>query len=79
MEINRPGAKALTEEQQQLFAQARETLHQKALSGGLTATDVRAIVGSMRAHPDVSYEVIQLLFEEVRQLPEGQRLLSFDD
>lgn len=79
MDIQRPGAKPLTPEQEQLFSEARERLHRKAVSGGLTASDVQTIVQSMRAHPDVSYEVIQLLFDEVRQLPEGQRLLSFDD
>lgn len=79
MEIHRPGAKPLTAEQGQMLAKARATLHRKAIGGGLEPDNVRAIVTALRTRPEVGHAVLQLLFEEVSQLPEGQRLLRFDD
>lgn len=82
MEIHRPGAKPLTPEQQQAFERARGELHQRALNGGLTSDDVQRIVAAMRAHPEVSYEVIQLLMEEATTLQgagPGIRLLNLND
>jgi hypothetical protein len=79
MEIHRPGAKPLTAEQGQMLAVARATLHRNAVSGGLDQDDVRAIARALRARLEVGHAVLQLLFEEVSQLPEGQRLLRFDD
>lgn len=79
MEIHRPGAQPLTQEERQLFNTARARLHHKVVSGGLSQDDVRAIVSSLRNHPATSYAVLNLLFDEVRLLPEGQRLLRFDD
>ncbi len=82
MEIHRPGAKPLTPEQQQAFERARGELHQRALNGGLTSDDVQRIVAAMRAHPEVSYEVIQLLMQEAATLQgagPGVRLLNLND
>lgn len=81
MEINRPGAKPLTPEQQQAFDRAREELHQRALHGGLSSDDIQRIVSAMKAHPEVSYEVIQLLMQEAATLQEGGpgiRLLNLE-
>jgi hypothetical protein len=82
VEIHRPGAKPLTPEQQQAFERARGELHQRALNGGLTSDDVQRIVAAMRAHPEVSYEVIQLLMQEAATLQgagPGVRLLNLND
>ncbi len=82
MEINRPGAKPLTPAQQEAFDRAREEVHQRALHGGLSSDDVQRIVAAMRAHPEVSHEVIQLLMDEVATLRgagPGIRLLNLND
>lgn len=82
MEINRPGAKALSPAQQEAFERARAEVHQRALNGGLSTVDVQRIVSAMRAHPEVSYEVIQLLMDEVATLQgagPGIRLLNLND
>ena len=82
MEINRPGAKPLTPEQQQAFERAKQEVHQRALNGGLSSDDVQRIVMAMRAHPEVSHEVIQLLMDEVATLQgagPGIRLLNLND
>ncbi|MFM7634772.1 MAG: hypothetical protein ACKO7Z_04135 [Cyanobacteriota bacterium] len=82
MEINRPGASALTPEQQSALERARAEIHGRALQGGLTSDDVQRIVAAMKAHPEVSHEVIQLLMEEVATLQgagPGIRLLNLDD
>ena len=81
MEIHRPGAKPLTPQQQQAFERAREQVHQRALHGGLSSDDVQRIVAAMKAHPEVSYEVIQLLMQEVATLEgagPGVRLLNLE-
>ncbi len=82
MEINRPGAQPLTPEQQQAFERAKAEVHRRALSGGLSGDDVQQIVRAMKAHPEVSYEVIQLLMQEVASLQgadPGIRLLNLND
>lgn len=82
MEIDRPGAQPLTPEQQQLFDEARIQLHQKALQGGLHLEDIRQIVTAVRAHPEISHEVVQLLMDEVSVLHGADpslRLLNLDD
>lgn len=82
MEINRPGAKPLTPELQAAFERAREELHQRALHGGLSTDDVHRIVNAMKAHPEASYEVIQLLMQEAATLQgagPGIRLLNLND
>ena len=82
MEINRPGAKPLTPEQQQAFERAKAEVHRRALHGGLSSDDVQQIVSAMKAHPEVSYEVIQLLMQEVASLQgadPGIRLLNLND
>ena len=82
VEIHRPGAKPLTPEQQQLLERARADLHQRALNGGLSSDDVQRIVAAMKAKPEVSYAVIQLLVAEAATLQgagPGIRLLNLDD
>ena len=81
MEINRPGAQPLTPEQQKAFERAKQEVHRRALHGGLSSDDVQQIVNAMKAHPEVSYEVIQLLMEEVATLQgagPGVRLLNLE-
>lgn len=78
MEIQRRGSTPLTAEQEKLFAHYRDQLHTKALHGGLSGEDVQTIIRAVKAHPDVSFEVLEVLFDEVRRLPDGQRLLSVD-
>jgi hypothetical protein len=81
VEINRPGSKPLTAEQQKLLEHYRQELHQRALHGGLSGDDVQRIVTAMKAHPEVSFEVIQVLVEEAATLQEagpGIRLLDLE-
>jgi hypothetical protein len=82
VEIDRPGAHALTPEQEKLFEEARATLHRKALQGGLHLEDIRQIVAAVRAHPEISHAVVQLLMDEVSVLQGADpslRLLNLDD
>jgi phosphoribosylanthranilate isomerase len=78
MEIHRQGGAPLSPAQEQVLAHYREQLHERALHGGLTPENVQDIVRAVRAHPDVSFEVLEVLFDEVKRLPDGQRLLSFE-
>lgn len=78
MEINRPGAKPLTPEEQALVETFRKRLHERVASVGLTSDDVRSIIEGMRRHPDASTEAIGVLMEEARNLLPGQRMVTFD-
>ena len=78
MEVHRYGAKPLTPEQEVIFEQYRQKLHQRALHGGLTSDEVRRIVVAMKANTNVSSEILQVVFDEVEKLAPGQRLLSFE-
>ncbi|MCP9773058.1 hypothetical protein KBY66_10530 [Synechococcus sp. Tobar12-5m-g] len=79
MEIDHPGAKPLTEEEQALLEQFRTRMHERRISTtGLTADDIRHIVAGIRSHPHASVEVIRILREEVQAILPGQRLLTFD-
>lgn len=78
MEINHPGAKPLTPEEQALLEMFRQRLHDRVASVGLTSDDVRRIIEGMRNHPDASTEAVRILMEEARALLPGQRMVSFD-
>lgn len=74
MEINRPSARPLTPEEQVVFEEFRQTLHQKVLAGGLHGDDIRHLVAGIRAHPDASEAIVDAVAEEVRNL--GQPLVD---
>ena len=74
MEINRPSARPLTPEEQVVFEEFRQTLHQKVLAGGLHGDDIRQLVAGIRAHPDASEAIVDAVAEEVRTL--GQPLVD---
>ena len=74
MEINRPSARPLTPEEQVVFEEFRQTLHQKVLAGGLHGDDIRQLLAGIRAHPDASEEIVAAVAEEVRSL--GQPLVD---
>lgn len=74
METNHPGARRLTAEEQVLFDEFRQRLHQKALAGGLHSDDIQRIVAGIRAHPDASEAIVAALAEEMRAL--GQPLVD---
>ncbi len=74
MEINHPGARPLTPEEQAVFEAFRQKLHQKALAGGLHSDDIQRLVAGIRAHPDASDAIVAALAEEVRTL--GQPLVD---
>jgi hypothetical protein len=76
--MNRPGALPLSPGQQELLEQAHRQLHERMLHGGLTSSDVNHIVTALRDHPAMGTEVLQILREEVRQLPLGHGLINFD-
>ncbi len=78
VEINHPGAKPLSTEEQALLEQFRQRLHERVVSVGLTADDVRRIVEGIRSHPAASLEVMRLITEEARQRLPGGRMLTFD-
>jgi hypothetical protein len=81
MEIDRPSTRTPTPEEQRALDQFREKVHQLALHGGLTAENVRRVVAAMRAHPDFSAEIMQVLFDEASQLREaapGTSLLDLE-
>lgn len=82
MEISRPGSQPLSPEQQRLFESAREQLHHRALNGGLTSDDIRRIVAAVRTHPEISYEVVQLVLQEAEALHGADpalRLLNLEE
>ena len=79
MEIDRPGAQPLTEEELALLEQFRTRMQERRISTtGLTDDDIRHIVAGIRSHPHASVEVIRILREEVQAMLPGQRLLTFD-
>ncbi len=78
MEVNHPGAKPLTPEQQALLDKFRQRLQERVETVGLTSDDVRSIIEGMRRHPDASVEAVRILMEEARALLPGQRLVTFD-
>jgi hypothetical protein len=78
MEINHPGAKPLTPEEQALLQTFRKRLQERVATVGLTSDDVRSIIEGMRHHPDASTEAVRILMEEARAMLPGQRLVTFD-
>ncbi|MCP9815606.1 hypothetical protein KBY76_02865 [Synechococcus sp. GreenBA-s] len=74
MEINHPSARPLTPEEQVVFEEFRQWLHQKALAGGLYNDDIQRLVAGIRAHPDASEAIVDAVAEEVRSL--GQPLVD---
>jgi hypothetical protein len=78
MEINHPGAKPMTPEEQALLETFRQRLHERVATVGLTPDDVRHIIEGLRNHPDASAEAVRVLMEEARTLLPGQRLVRFD-
>lgn len=81
MEINRPMARSLTPEEQAAMDQFRDRVHQLALHGGLSADNVRNVLQAMKAHPDFSTEILQVLTAEARALQEvapGMRLIELE-
>lgn len=78
MEIDHPGARPLTAQEQALLETFRQRLHERVVSGGLSADDVRRIIEWIRSRPEASTEIIQVMAEEARQLLPGERLLTFD-
>ncbi len=78
MEINHPGEKELSPEEQALVDQFRQRLHERVVSVGLTVDDVRRIVEGLRQHPSASRAALQVITEEARQRVPGGRLLTFD-
>jgi hypothetical protein len=78
MEINHPGAKPLTPEEQELLETFRKHLQERVATVGLTSDDIRHIIEGMRSHPDASTEVVRLLMDEARAMLPGERLVTFD-
>lgn len=78
MEVNHPGAKPLTPEEQALLDHFRQVLHERVVTVGLTADDVQHLLKGIRSHPNASYEAVRIVTEEARQLLPGNRLLTFD-
>lgn len=63
MDIDRPGARALSSEEEALLEQFRQKLHAKALQGGLSPEDVQRVIAGIKEQPN---------------LAPGQRLLRLD-
>lgn len=78
VQVDHPGARALSPSELALLDSFRTRLHQRVSSVGLTVDDVRQLVKAMHAHPEASAEVIRIMREEASTLLPGQRLLSFD-
>ncbi len=78
MEINHPGAKPLTPEEQALLETFRKHLQERVATVGLTSDDIRHIIEGMRSHPDASTEAVRLLMDEARSMLPGERLVTFD-
>lgn len=78
MEIDRPGAAALSAEEEALLEHFRQSLHAKTLQGGLTPEDVQRIVKGIKEHPAASQAVLAAISEEQSKLAPGQRLLRLD-
>ena len=54
MEINRPKAVPLSQEQCELIAHVRQRLESMVSSHGLTADDVNELIRELREHPGLS-------------------------
>jgi hypothetical protein len=81
MEINRPATRALTAAEQRAMDHFRARIHALALNGGLTSQTVTNVVTAMKAHPDFSSAILQVLldeFEELRQIAPGVSLFELD-
>ncbi len=78
MEIDRPGARPLSSEEEALLEQFRQKLHAKTLQGGLSPEDVQRIIAGIKEHPAASQAVMAAISEEQRNLAPGQRLLRLD-
>ncbi|QNJ18921.1 hypothetical protein SynA1825c_00599 [Synechococcus sp. A18-25c] len=77
MEIDRPNAVPLSQEQQELITHVRQRLESMVSSHGLTADDVGELIPELRRHPALSSELMQQVRDEVERLLPGQRF-SFD-
>ena len=77
MEINRPKAVPLSQEQCELIAHVRQRLESMVSSHGLTADDVNELIRELREHQSLSSELMQQVRDEVERLLPGQRF-SFD-
>jgi len=77
MEIDRPNAVPLSQEQQELITHVRQRLESMVSSHGLTADDVSELLRELRRHPALSSELMQQVRDEVERLLPGQRF-SFD-
>ncbi|MEC8096706.1 MAG: hypothetical protein VX105_05670 [Cyanobacteriota bacterium] len=77
MEIDRPNAVPLSQEQQELITHVRQRLESMVSSHGLTADDVGELIRELRRHPALSSELMQQVRDEVEHLLPGQRF-SFD-
>ena len=77
MEINRPNAVPISQEQQELITHVRQRLESMVSSHGLTADDVGELIRELRRHPALSSELMQQVRDEVERLLPGQRF-SFD-
>lgn len=77
MEIDRPNAVPLSQEQQELITHVRQRLESMVSSHGLTADDVSELIRELRRHPALSSELMQQVRDEVERLLPGQRF-SFD-
>ncbi|MAN18920.1 hypothetical protein [Synechococcus sp. A15-60] len=77
MEIDRPNAVPLSQEQQELITHVRQRLESMVSSHGLTADDVGELIRELRRHPALSSELMQQVRDEVERLLPGQRF-SFD-
>lgn len=77
MEIDRPNAVPLSQEQQELITHVRQRLESMVSSHGLTADDVGELIRELRRHPALRSELMQQVRDEVERLLPGQRF-SFD-
>ncbi|MEC7249144.1 MAG: hypothetical protein VXV94_08205 [Cyanobacteriota bacterium] len=77
MEIDRPNAVPISQEQQELITHVRQRLESMVSSHGLTADDVGELIRELRRHPALSSELMQQVRDEVERLLPGQRF-SFD-
>jgi hypothetical protein len=81
IEINKPTARSFTPEEQAAMDKFRDHVHQLALHGGLSADNIRNVLQAMKAHPDFSTEILQVLTAEARALHDvapGARLIDLE-
>jgi hypothetical protein len=78
LEIDHPGARPVTPQEQALLELFRQRLHERVITGGLSVDDVRRIVAAIRSHPHASVELMRAIGEEARQQLPGGQLISFE-